>query len=93
MSHQHTHIHTHTLSLSLTHTHTNSTQPDTLSHQLDTYTLPKPNETATTHSNNYLDTVHILAQLAQRADHEVTRTADGPLLTCTLWSSFLQLWL
>ena len=45
----------------------NSTQTDTLSHWLDTYTLPKPNQTPTTHSNNNLDTVYILAQLAQRA--------------------------
>ena len=47
MSHQHTH----------THTDINSTQPDTLSHRLDTYTLPKHNQTPTTHSNNNLDTV------------------------------------
>ena len=52
------------------HTNINSTQSDTLSHRLDTYTLPKPNQTPpTTHSNNNLDTVYILAQLAQRADH------------------------
>ena len=55
MSHQHAHTHTHTH----THTHANinSTQPDTLSHRLDTYTLPKPNQTPTTHSNNNIDTV------------------------------------
>ena len=57
----HTHTHAHT-SASI-----NSTQPDTLSHWLDE--LPKPNQTPTTHSNSNLDTVCILAQLAQRADH------------------------
>ena len=46
-------------------TNINSTQPDMLSHQLDTYTLPKPIQTPTTHSNNNLDTEYILAQLAQ----------------------------
>ena len=54
MSHHHTHTHTHMLHTH-THTHThaniNSTQPDTLSHRLDTCTLPKPNHTPTTHSN------------------------------------------
>ena len=67
-----THMHARTHARTHAHTHTyaniNSTQPDTLSHRLDTYTLPKPNETPTTHSNNNLDTVYILAQLAQRAD-------------------------
>ena len=73
MSYQHTCTHSHSVSLSHTHTHThthtniNSTQPDTLGHRLDTYTLLKPNQTPTTHSNN-LDKVYILAQLAQRAD-------------------------
>ena len=56
-----------------THTRThacaniNSTQPDTLGHRLDIYTLPKPNHTPITHSNKNLDTVYILAQQAQRA--------------------------
>ena len=62
MSHQHPHTHT------PTHANINSTQPDTLSHRLDTNTQPKPNQTPTTHSNNNLDRVHILAQLARRAD-------------------------
>ena len=57
----------------------NSTQPDTLSHRLDIYiyTLPKPNHTPTTHSNNNLDTVYILAQLAQRADHALLRSRSA----------------
>ena len=70
-THAHTHTHTHTHAHAHAHTHThaniNSTQPDTFRHRLDTYTLPKPNQTTTTHSNNNLDTVYILAQLAQRA--------------------------
>ena len=53
MLHQHTHTHTHTRARA----DINSTQPDTLSHRLDTYTLPKPNQTPITHSNNNLDTV------------------------------------
>ena len=73
LTHTHTHTHAHT------HANINSTQPDTLSHRLDTYTLPKPNQTTTTHSNNNLDTVYILAQLARRADHALlrSRTAVG----------------
>ena len=92
MSHQHTHTHTHTYTHAHTHTHThthaniNPTQPDTLSHRLDTYTLPKPNQTPTRHSNNNLDTVYILAQLARWADHAPLRsqtavgTTEFPLL-------------
>ena len=51
----HTHIHTHT------HANTNSTQPDTLSHRLDRDTLPQPNQTPTTHSNDNLDRVYIVS--------------------------------
>ena len=71
MSHHytHTHTHTHTHAHTCTHANINSTQPDTLNCRLDTYTLPKPNQTPTTHSNNNLDTVYMLAQLAQRADN------------------------
>ena len=80
MLHQHTHTHTRARA------DINSTQPDTLSHRLDTYTLPKPNQTPITHSNNNLDTVDISAQLAQWADHAPLRsqtavgTNEFPLL-------------
>ena len=70
MSHQHTHTHT--------HPNINSAQPDTLSYWLDTYTRPKPNQTPTAHSNNNLDTVYTLAQLAQRADHAQLKMLPSP---------------
>ena len=79
MSYQHTHTHTHTRTHARTHARANinSTQPDTLSHRLDTYTLPKPNQTTTTHSNNNLATLHILAQLAQGAGHVLLRSGTA----------------